>query len=264
VPDAKCSITRTTRETRARRALPPGSPIASTQKELNSTHGAIRFRLVARPTGLAISPHFGARRPALPHASAPVALGPLTNQLVTRPAGLAKPSRAGIALATSSDSRSHLHTHIYRGFFMNRLMSSPLGIPSPPLGVSLANRSVLTARLSLAVLVTASLAQGCATSQPTLRTANLTAQSDRATSDRAASEGTPSGGTSTALKSTSGVGSPSMATAGRPLATSRRNRVRSRGRRTAGPRVRSAPPRPDSRATRSGWRQENWRSWLVY
>jgi hypothetical protein len=34
--------------------------------------------------------------------------------------------------------------------------------------------------LSLAVLATASLAQGCATSQPTLRTANLTAQSTRA------------------------------------------------------------------------------------
>jgi hypothetical protein len=100
---------------------------------------------------------------------------------------------------------------------MNRLMSSPLGIPS------------LAARSSLAVLATASLAQGCATSQPTLRTANVTerpaterlarespagaaAQSDRATSDRAVSEGTPSGGegipsggTSTALKPTSGV-----------------------------------------------------------
>lgn len=55
---------------------------------------------------------------------------------------------------------------------------------------------------SLAVLATASLAQGCATSQPTLRTAKLTAQSDRATS-----EGIPSGGTSTALQSTSGVAS---------------------------------------------------------
>ena len=41
---------------------------------------------------------------------------------------------------------------------------------------------------SLAVLATASLAQGCATSQPTLRTANLTAQA-----------------TSAALKPTSGV-----------------------------------------------------------
>ena len=36
---------------------------------------------------------------------------------------------------------------------------------------------------SLAVLATASLAQGCATSQPTLRTAKPTAQSDRATSE---------------------------------------------------------------------------------
>jgi hypothetical protein len=57
---------------------------------------------------------------------------------------------------------------------MNRLMLSPLGIPSPPLGVpSLAARS-LAARWSLAVLATASLAQGCATAQPTPRTANLT------------------------------------------------------------------------------------------
>jgi hypothetical protein len=71
---------------------------------------------------------------------------------------------------------------------MNRLMSSPLGIPSPPLGVpSLAARS-LAARSSLAVLATASLAQGCATPQPTLRTAGAAAQS-----------------TSTALKTTSGV-----------------------------------------------------------
>ena len=53
---------------------------------------------------------------------------------------------------------------------------------------------------SLAVLATASLAQGCATSQPTLRTAGPTAQSDRATS-----EGIPSGGTTVALKPTSGV-----------------------------------------------------------
>ena len=55
---------------------------------------------------------------------------------------------------------------------------------------------------SLAVLATASLAQGCATSQPTLRTASTAAQSDRATS-----EGIPSGGTSTALKPTSAVAS---------------------------------------------------------
>jgi hypothetical protein len=48
---------------------------------------------------------------------------------------------------------------------MNRLMLSPLGIPS------------LAARSSLAVLATASLAQGCATSQPPLRTASLTAKS---------------------------------------------------------------------------------------
>ena len=46
---------------------------------------------------------------------------------------------------------------------MNRLMS-PLGIPS------------LAARSSLAVLATASLAQGCATSQPTLRTAGAALQ----------------------------------------------------------------------------------------
>jgi hypothetical protein len=76
---------------------------------------------------------------------------------------------------------------------MNRLMS-PLGIPSLAAWSS-----------SLAVLATASLAQGCATSQPTLRTARPTAQSDRATSDRAVSEGIPSGGINAALKPTSGV-----------------------------------------------------------
>ena len=48
---------------------------------------------------------------------------------------------------------------------MNRLMSSPLGIPS------------LAARSSLAVLVTATLAQGCATTaQPTQRSAPPVAQ----------------------------------------------------------------------------------------
>ena len=51
---------------------------------------------------------------------------------------------------------------------MNRLMSSPLGISS------------LAARSSLAVLATASLAQGCATSQPTLRAAGAAAQSSSA------------------------------------------------------------------------------------
>jgi hypothetical protein len=57
---------------------------------------------------------------------------------------------------------------------MNRLMSSPLGISS------LAARSPsLTAR-SLAVLATASLAQGCATSQTTLRAATPVAQSTTA------------------------------------------------------------------------------------
>jgi hypothetical protein len=44
---------------------------------------------------------------------------------------------------------------------MNRLMSSPLGIPS------------LAARSSLAVLVTATLAQGCATTAPPTRSAAL-------------------------------------------------------------------------------------------
>ena len=68
---------------------------------------------------------------------------------------------------------------------MNRLMSSPLGIPllaarSSPLGIP-----SLAARSSLAVLATASLAQGCATSQPTLRTANVT---ERPATERLARE----------------------------------------------------------------------------
>src|ERR1700761_8631487 len=61
-------------------------------------------------------------------------------------------------------------SHLYRGFSMNRLMS-PLGIPS------------LTVRSSsLAALTAASLAQGCATSQPTLRTASPVAQATRVAS----------------------------------------------------------------------------------
>ncbi len=60
---------------------------------------------------------------------------------------------------------------------MNRLMS-PLGIPS------------LTARSSsLAVLTAASLAQGCATSQPTLRTASPVAQATSVASRPAANVG---------------------------------------------------------------------------
>ena len=80
---------------------------------------------------------------------------------------------------------------------MNRLMS-PLGIL--PLGVP-----SLTARSSLAVLAAASLAQGCATSQPTLRAANLT---ERPATERLARE-SPAGAlaqsTSAGLKPTSGV-----------------------------------------------------------
>jgi hypothetical protein len=83
---------------------------------------------------------------------------------------------------------------------MNRLMSSPLGIPS------------LAARSSLAVLATASLAQGCATSQPTLRAASLP---ERPATERPAREppagasespaGAVAQSTRAALKPTSGV-----------------------------------------------------------
>ena len=71
---------------------------------------------------------------------------------------------------------------------MNRLMLSPLGIPS------------LAARSSLAVLATASLAQGCATPRPTLRTASVTERPARESPAGATTQAT-----SAPLKSTSGV-----------------------------------------------------------
>ena len=74
---------------------------------------------------------------------------------------------------------------------MNRLMS-PLGTSSlTPAGGSLADRSVAARSLSLAVITTASLAQGCATSQQTLHTASPVAQVTSVTARPAVDVGSP-------------------------------------------------------------------------